>query len=91
MQETTQQTMRPTDAVNDAGGSAGLPAWLATFIRDAERENETLTLDHVLTGQLRIAEELLYIAICCIIYNILTLKAVIGIYNSCRSNWRHLA
>jgi excisionase family DNA binding protein len=43
--------MRPTDAVNNAGNGAGgrlgqatlLPAWLATFIRDAERENETLT------------------------------------------------
>lgn len=35
--------MRPSDAVNDAGNSAGLPAWLATFIQDAERENETLS------------------------------------------------
>ena len=43
MQETIQLTMRPNDAVNDAGPSAGLPVWLATFIRDAERENETLT------------------------------------------------
>ena len=43
MQETIQPTMRPTDAVNDAGNSAGLPVWLATFIQDAERENETLS------------------------------------------------
>lgn len=43
--------MRPNDAVNNAGLSAGggpgratlLPAWLATFIEDAERENETLS------------------------------------------------
>lgn len=42
MQETTQATMRPTDAVNDSGNSTGLPVWLATFIREAERENETL-------------------------------------------------
>src|SRR5687767_10534766 len=43
MQETTQETMRPNDAVNDAGNGAGLPVWLATFIQDAERENETLS------------------------------------------------
>ena len=47
--------MRPTDAVNDASngggrddgrprGAALMPAWLATFIKDAERENETLEL-----------------------------------------------
>ena len=35
--------MRPTDAVNDAGNNTGLPVWLAAFIRDAERENETLS------------------------------------------------
>ena len=43
MQETIQLTMRPNDAVNDAGNSTGLPVWLATFIQDAERENETLS------------------------------------------------
>lgn len=48
--EATQQTMRPNRAVNDVGGGsgratlepAGLPAWLATFIAEAERENLTL-------------------------------------------------